>query len=242
MLDIPGSGGPPDAPEPPANTALREALRRARIEAAQQTDVVIDLRATEIARLEILKDELEPVFAQVPREIDMFDVGLVPGDRPRLFVDMVSFIEMGRDRRSYRFMRDGRHGRAVAAESEQTGPIVEAVTIYVARRLIERERLLTDEDRLSLQPETQARPIAPPSSPRTDTPLTPSAAAPAPALASEQASPPQTQTIAETPAARPRRRLLRIISILAAFGVGGMLGGAVVLGLIFAVARGYLPV
>ena len=129
--------------------ALREALRRARAEAAEQTDVVVGLRHAEIARLALLHEELEPVFAQTPREVDIFDLGLVPGDRPRLFVDMVSFVEMGRDKRTYRFMRDGRYGRSTIAESDRLDPIVEAVTAYVARRLIERERLLADDDRLA---------------------------------------------------------------------------------------------
>ena len=52
---------------------LRDALRRARIEAADRTGVVVDLRDAEVARLEILDDALDPVFAQVPEQIDLFD-------------------------------------------------------------------------------------------------------------------------------------------------------------------------
>ena len=76
------------------------------------------------------------------RETDLFDAGLVKGANPRLFVDMIAFVDMGRDRRLYRFHQDTRHGRTNLAESERIEVIVEAVTAYVARRLVEREKAL----------------------------------------------------------------------------------------------------
>ena len=47
-------------------TRLRDALRQARIEAADRTGVVVDLRDAEVARLEILNEALDPLFAQSP--------------------------------------------------------------------------------------------------------------------------------------------------------------------------------
>ena len=47
---------------------------------------------------------------------------------------------MGRDKRQYRFVQDTRNGRIVIAESHEVGAIVQAVTDYVARRMVERER------------------------------------------------------------------------------------------------------
>lgn len=240
MLDQTDSGGP-DAGASRGGSALRDALRRARVEAAEQTDVVVDLRHAEIARLELLRDALTPMLAEIPPEIDLFDVGLVPGDRPRLFVDMVSFVEMGRDRRLYRFMRDSRHGRVCAAESEQTGPIVDAITDYVARRLVERERLLADDDRISFaQPRHAEAPSA--SAPQP-------AAAEAPPTSAVRTYAPKAH-IAETQgsdipapvAEKPRRSgWKRAIAILAAFGVGGALGAVVVAVFLFAAAKGLLP-
>ncbi|WP_020186362.1 hypothetical protein [Methylopila sp. 73B] len=139
--DLPAANGDRRGGVPP----LREALRRARVEAVERTDVVIGLKHAELGRLEALRDALAPVFADVPDEVDIFDIGLVPGERPRLFVDMVAFVEMARDRKTYRFLRDGRHGRAAIAESAEIQPIVDAVTSYIARRLVERERLLADD-------------------------------------------------------------------------------------------------
>ncbi|MBR0711903.1 hypothetical protein [Bradyrhizobium liaoningense] len=135
---------------------LRDALLRARIEAADRTGVVVDLRDAEVARLEILNDALDPLFAQVPDQIDLFDRGISQGDTPRLWIDFVAHIMMGRDKRMYRFVQDTRFGRIVLAESHDTEAIVEAVTDYVARRMIEREHAMV------VPPEPQAPATEPP--------------------------------------------------------------------------------
>ena len=77
-----------------------------------------------------------------PTEIDLFDRGISQGDTPRLWIDVVAHVMMGRDKRIYRFVQDTRFGRIVIAESHEVAKIVEAVTDYVARRMIEREHAL----------------------------------------------------------------------------------------------------
>jgi hypothetical protein len=121
---------------------LRDALRKARIEAADRTGVVVELRDAEVARLEILNEALDPLFAQVPEQVDLFDRGISQGDTPRLWIDVVAHVLMGRDKRIYRFVQDTRFGRIVIAESHEVAAIVNAVTDYVARRMIEREHAL----------------------------------------------------------------------------------------------------
>jgi hypothetical protein len=121
---------------------LRDALRQARIEAADRTGVVVDLRDAEVARLEILSDALDPLFAQIPDSVDLFDRGLSQGETPRLWIDVVAHVVMGRDKRIYRFVQDTRFGRIVLAESHEVAAIVQAVTDYVARRMVERERAM----------------------------------------------------------------------------------------------------
>ena len=122
--------------------SLRDALRKARIEAADRTGVVVDLRDAEVARLEILSEALDPLFAQVPGEVDLFDRGISQGETPRLWIDVVAHVVMGRDKRIYRFVQDTRFGRIVLAESHDVPAIVDAVTDYVARRMVEREHAL----------------------------------------------------------------------------------------------------
>jgi len=121
---------------------LRDALHKARIEAADRTAVVVDLHDAEVARLEILNEALDPLFAQVPEQIDLFERGISQGETPRLWIDVVAHVVMGRDKRIYRFVQDTRNGRIVLAESHDVAAIVEAVTDYVARRMVEREQAL----------------------------------------------------------------------------------------------------
>jgi hypothetical protein len=121
---------------------LRDALRKARIEAADRTGVVVDLRDAEVARLEILNEALDPLFGQLPDDVDMFDRGISQGETPRLWIDVVAHVVMGRDKRIYRFVQDTRFGRKVLAESHDVPAIVDAVTDYVARRMVEREQAL----------------------------------------------------------------------------------------------------
>lgn len=132
----------PEKPLAEAAPSLIGALRRARMESAEQSGIIQDLRGAEAARLELLGEALAPVLAQIPDGIDLFDIGIGRGERPRLFIDMVAFIEMGADRRRYVFVQDTREGRIVLAESEQVEPLVAAVTDYVARRIVARERAL----------------------------------------------------------------------------------------------------
>jgi hypothetical protein len=137
MSDAQNAASPSENP-----MRLRDALRKARIEAADRTGVVVDLRDAEVARLEILNEALDPLFAQVPDNVDLFDRGVSQGETPRLWIDVVAHIMMGRDKRIYRFVQDTRHGRIVLAESHEVPAIVDAVTDYVARRMIEREHAL----------------------------------------------------------------------------------------------------
>src|SRR2546429_1725987 len=121
---------------------LPDALRKARIEAADRTGVVVDLRDAEVARLEILNEALDPLFGQVPEQVDLFDRGISQGETPRLWIDVVAHVVMGRDKRIYRFVQDTRFGRIVLSESHDAAAIVDAVTDYVARRMVEREHAL----------------------------------------------------------------------------------------------------
>jgi len=150
MSEAPVSG--PSGADETRPIRLRDALRQARIEAADRTGVVVDLRDAEVARLEILNEALDPLFAEVPDNIDLFDRGISQGEAPRLWIDVVAHVVMGRDKRIYRFVQDTRYGRKVLAESHDVPAIVKAVTDYVARRMVEREQALASTE----MPESEA--------------------------------------------------------------------------------------
>jgi hypothetical protein len=132
-------------PEEPQSQRLKDALRQARVDQAERTGVVVDLHDADLARLELLNEALDPLFSEIPGEVDLFDRGISRGETPRLWVDAVAHVGMGRDKRVYRFVQDSRYGRKVLAESVSIPEMVEVVTKYVAQRLIERERALSEE-------------------------------------------------------------------------------------------------
>jgi len=99
----------------------------------------------ELARLELLLEAIRPVLDQAPEGLELFDPGIAYGERPRLFLDMIGFVDLDHDRRTYRFFQDTRHGRVLIAESDSADRILAAVTNYVARRLVEREQALASD-------------------------------------------------------------------------------------------------
>jgi hypothetical protein len=142
----------PASPASPRQPLLQAAIRQARSEAAERTGVSVNLRDADLARLELLNEALDPVFADLPAGADVFDRGIMPGVTPRLWIDMVAHVGLDRDQRTYRLMQDTRQGRRTLAESPQVPVMVAAVTDYVARRLVEREQALSDRPADSAQP------------------------------------------------------------------------------------------
>src|SRR5512144_1295082 len=126
----------------PQPERLRDALRKARVDQAERTAVVVDLHDAEVARLELLDEALESLFQEIPKEVDLFDRGISRGETPRLWIDAIAHVAMGRDKRVYRLLQDTRYGRKVLAESPNIPEIVAAVAKYLAQRMIERERAL----------------------------------------------------------------------------------------------------
>jgi hypothetical protein len=129
-------------PEESRPQRLKDALRKARVESAERSGIVVDLHDAEVARLELLNDAIVPLFGELPAEVDLFDLGISRGETPRLWIDAIAHVAMGRDKRIYRFVQDTRYGRKVLAESVHIPEIVQVVTKYLAQRLVERERAL----------------------------------------------------------------------------------------------------
>jgi hypothetical protein len=124
---------------------LSDIVRDVKISAADRTDVVVDMRDADRARLELLAQELEPVIADLDPSDDRFDFGLSTGLQPRLWVDAVAHVHMGHDRRVYRFVRDTRLGRRIISDTADMAATADAVARYIAERVIERERILAGD-------------------------------------------------------------------------------------------------
>ncbi|WP_192900413.1 hypothetical protein [Roseitalea porphyridii] len=140
------------------NTRLVDAVRQVKIAAAERNDVVVDMKEADRARLDLLAQRLQPVFDEVPADDERFDFALSSGLQPRLWIDATAHVMMGRDRRTYRFVRDTRLGRIILAEAVDAAPVVEAVTTYIAERLHEREMAFAADETVSYRAGVSQRP------------------------------------------------------------------------------------
>jgi hypothetical protein len=186
----------------PVQPDLVASIRQARIENAERADAIAEVRELEIVRLQALESALEPVVDQAPQGLDLFDLALTQSEHPRLFLDMIAFVDMAHDRRTYRFFQDTRNGRVLMAESQSLDTIVAAVADYVARRLVERERAVTVDSRVAEGPRIQPA--------EANGPATWPIARPRPrALHLPPAGASEPLPVAEQPRARPRRGIMR---------------------------------
>lgn len=121
---------------------LAEAMDRVRNDQVQRDDVVVEMKQAEHARLELLAKDLQSVFNRLPEDNDQFEFALTNGEPPRLWIDMTTFVRMGRDRRVYEFIKDTRLGRTQLASTDDREKMGKIVTNYVAERVLERERAI----------------------------------------------------------------------------------------------------
>ncbi|MEO4041303.1 hypothetical protein AAFN47_06850 [Hoeflea sp. CAU 1731] len=133
-------------PAPQNKRHLSDAVREVKIAAAERQDVIVDMKEADRARLELLYNELQPVFDEVSEDDDQFDFALSSGAQPRLWIDAVAHVHMGHDRRTFRFVLDRRYGRSVLAESDDLMKMADQVTIYIAERTVERQRFMAGDD------------------------------------------------------------------------------------------------
>jgi hypothetical protein len=120
------------------------ALRSARLAEAAHFDALMNIRDAATLRLQVLKDDLEPVVS-ARREADSFiDLALVPGDPPRLWIDMVAYVVMAPDPRTYRFCQDTASGQRALFETTDRAEVAERITAYIAHRTIDRQRHIVE--------------------------------------------------------------------------------------------------
>jgi hypothetical protein len=140
-----GSEGAMAESKPRRAGELKRVIREVRIAQSERNDVVVDLGEAEQARLELLAEALEGVFQDLPQDHEQLLLGVLPGKPPRFWVDATSFVVMGRDKRQYQFAKDTRLGRTVLAETSDIEKIADAVTRYVAERIVEREQAIESD-------------------------------------------------------------------------------------------------
>jgi hypothetical protein len=146
---------------PATSRSLRDAVRKARIEEAGRLDESADRRDSEMARLELLKAELDSVFAEVPDQDDRFNLALVPSRPARLWIDLFTYAAIEDASDAYVFVRNGENGRKTLFSSTQIGEMADRITSYMAREIVRRER----QEAALLEPLRREDEPAPPAAP-----------------------------------------------------------------------------
>lgn len=124
-----------------ADGRLDKALRSARMAQADHLNAIFEIRDIQHLRLEALKDDLEAVVAEKAGAQDVTDLA-VEGDEPyRLWIDVLSYVIMEPDPRTYRFVQDTEDDRELIFETKDRAEMVRKITDYIAHRMIEQERL-----------------------------------------------------------------------------------------------------
>ncbi len=133
---------------PAPSGRLKAAIREARMTQAEHSDAMADMRAADMAHLELLGEELKPVLDELPPHADQFDFQIIAGEQPRMWIDMLAYVRMGRDRRTYQVMKSTRTGRKVLFESADVAQTGKHVTDYIAHQVIEREKAIAAEEEI----------------------------------------------------------------------------------------------
>ena len=125
---------------PATSRSLREAIQSARLEEAMRLDETADRRDSEIARLELLKAELQSVFADVPAHDDRFNLTLVPSRPARLWIDVFTYVCVDDENSTYQLVRNSEQGRRTLFSSVNVADMADRITSHMAREIVRRER------------------------------------------------------------------------------------------------------
>ncbi len=128
---------------PATSRSLREAIYNARLDEAERIDLTADRRDGEIARLELLKAELETVFADIPAQDDRFNLALVPSRPARLWIDLFTYVAIDDGSGAYLFIRNSESGRRTLFSTINVADMADRITDHMAREIVRRQRLET---------------------------------------------------------------------------------------------------
>lgn len=136
----------------PERDTLSEALREARLAEAAHFEAALELRDSKTLRLQILKEALLPSVQASPEAQEMFDLTLLSGDPPKLWVDLNSAVVMEPDHRTYRFVQDRQDSREILFEGRDSEEAAAAIRRHMAHRLLARERQAASAAAVATQP------------------------------------------------------------------------------------------
>jgi hypothetical protein len=128
--------------KPSDDDPLADSLRRARLAQAAHFDALTGVRDAELLRLQALRDDLAALVGRDNRLKTLTDLALVPDDPPKLWIDLVSYVVMAPDSRTYCLIEDRVTGRESLISSRDRAEMAKSIAERLAHCLVERERML----------------------------------------------------------------------------------------------------
>lgn len=133
---------PASKPLESSDPEMDRALHAARIAEGARFDAVMDIKDAQTLRLQVLKDDIQPRISGRAEAAGFIDLALVPGDPPKLWIDLTSYVVMSPDPRTYQLVQDTTQGREVLAQTTDRAEMVGQVTEFIAHRLVARQKAL----------------------------------------------------------------------------------------------------
>ena len=121
--------------------AFVKALKKARLSEAAQLDAITNLRDAGTLRLEALRDALLPQLRDNAQAQAMFELNVQDGDRPRLWIDLVSAVEMWPDPKTYALTQHRDGHRETLFETRDLQEMQRFALGYLAHRMVAKERM-----------------------------------------------------------------------------------------------------
>ncbi len=123
----------------------RAELDKARRLEAERHEADLAVRDTARLRLFTLRQELAPYVGAMPEADDFIHLSLVMDSRPRLWIDLTSFVEIAPDGRSWRLVQDTAEEREIIFETAKLDDMTAFLRKFIALRIVRRHKALNGE-------------------------------------------------------------------------------------------------
>jgi hypothetical protein len=121
---------------------LNIALKQARNFEAAQFDALLSMADARLLRLQNLNDALAISFKKNPKLLELFELKMQQGVKPKLWLDLASAVVMEPDPRNFRLIQDSEFGRENLFETSDIKQMENYVVRYLGQRQVQREKAL----------------------------------------------------------------------------------------------------
>ena len=129
--------------------ALTTALKEARLAEAARFDAIARVHDARVLRLEALRDVLLPEITGNPNLRELIEINIQDIEVPRLWIDLITHVEMEPDPKSYRLVQAFEHGRETLFETSDVELMKRELLRHIAHRTVVLDRALTGKMRLN---------------------------------------------------------------------------------------------